>query len=112
MLAGASFLPASASLHLSSRDLDAIAIGDSVMFGAKSQLRKQEWMWWMQVSLVRRHRARSAAQAGTGLPEHVVVHLGTNGNHVKMCRQMVRAAGAAARISGDGQGSADVGERQ
>ena len=89
---GWSAAPASAAER---RELDAIAIGDSVMLGAKSQLQK------MGVPTVDAKVSRQASSGvdlirkrGAALPEHVVVHLGTNGSHsVKTCRQIVRAAG-------------------
>lgn len=79
----------------SARNLDAIAIGDSVMLGAQSQLRERG------VDLVDAVVSRQAATGpgllrdrGEKLPEHVVVHLGTNGTYtLDMCRDLVRAAG-------------------
>ena len=75
--------------------LDAIAIGDSVMLGAKSQLQRAG------IGVVDAKVSRQASSGvdlirkrGAELPEHVVVHLGTNGTHsVKTCRQIVRAVG-------------------
>jgi hypothetical protein len=84
----------------SARELDAIAIGDSVMLGAKSQLRDRG------VDVVDAAVSRQAAtgpgllrKRGEKLPEHVVVHLGTNGTYtLKMCKQLVRAAGQQRRV--------------
>lgn len=84
----------------SAKDLDAIAIGDSVMLGAKSQLRERG------VDVVDAAVSRQAAtgpgllrKRGEKLPEHVVVHLGTNGTYtLKMCKQLVRAAGKQRRV--------------
>lgn len=79
----------------SAKDLDAIAIGDSVMLGAKSQLRERG----VDVvdAVVSRQAATGAGllrQRGDKLPTHVVVHLGTNGTYtLDMCRELVRAAG-------------------
>lgn len=75
--------------------LDAIAIGDSVMLGAKSQLQR------VGVGTVDAKVSRQASSGvdlirkrGSALPEHVVVHLGTNGTHSgKTCREIVRAVG-------------------
>ena len=80
----------------SAADLNAIAIGDSVMLGAKSQLQR------IGVAVV---DAKVSRQASTG-PElvkklanspnikNVVIHLGTNGFYtVDSCRETVRAAG-------------------
>ena len=82
------------------KDLDAIAIGDSVMLGAKSQLKDAG------IDVVDAKVSRQASSGvglvrkrGSGLPEHVVIHLGTNGSHsVKTCRQMVRAVGAGRTV--------------
>lgn len=85
---------------VSARDLDAIAIGDSVMLGAKSQLRDRG------VDVIDAAVSRQAAtgpgllrKRGEELPEHVVVHLGTNGTYtLKMCKQLIRAAGQQRRV--------------
>ena len=84
----------------SAKDLDAIAIGDSVMLGAKSQLRDRG------VDVVDAAVSRQAAtgpgllrKRGEKLPEHVVVHLGTNGTYtLKMCKELVRTAGKQRRV--------------
>lgn len=87
-------LPAGAQEH------DAIAIGDSVMLGAISQLRDRG---------IASVDAKVSRQASTGagllrghgpdLPKHVVVHLGTNGTYtIDMCRDLVRAAGNARTV--------------
>jgi hypothetical protein len=85
---------------VSARDLDAIAIGDSVMLGAKSQLHDRG------VDVVDAAVSRQAAtgpgllrKRGEKLPEHVVVHLGTNGTYtLKMCKELVRTAGKQRRV--------------
>jgi hypothetical protein len=84
----------------SAADLDAIAIGDSVMLGAKSQLRERG------VGVVDAAVSRQAITGpgllrdrGRRLPEHVVVHLGTNGTYtLKMCKELVRTAGKQRRV--------------
>ena len=84
----------------SAKDLDAIAIGDSVMLGAKSQLRDRG------VDVVDAAVSRQAAtgpgllrKRGEKLPEHVVVHLGTNGTYtLRMCKELVRTAGKQRRV--------------
>lgn len=84
----------------SAKDLNTIAIGDSVMLGAKSQLRDRG------VDVVDAAVSRQAAtgpgllrKRGEKLPEHVVVHLGTNGTYtLKMCKQLVRTAGKQRRV--------------
>lgn len=91
----AALLIAGAPIASAADDLDAIAFGDSVMLGAKSQLKNVG---------VGKVDAKVSRQAYTGpgllrdkgarLPEHIVVHLGTNGTYtMKMCKQLVRAAG-------------------
>lgn len=80
--------------------IDAIAIGDSVMLGAKYELQRRGF------SVV---DAAVSRQAGTGpgllrkrgatLPRNVVVHLGSNGAYTKaMCRELVRTAGPQRRV--------------
>lgn len=94
MLAVAVALPM-AGAPASAADLGAIAIGDSVMLGAKSTLKKKG------INVVDAAVSRQAytgpgllRDRGSSLPEHVVVHLGTNGTYtLKMCKQLVRAAG-------------------
>lgn len=89
-----------AASPVSAQDLDAIAIGDSVMLGAKSQLRERG------VDVVDAAVSRQAAtgpgllrKRGQKLPEHVVVHLGTNGTYtLKMCKELVRTAGKQRRV--------------
>lgn len=90
MLFGAD--PASAK----SSDLSAVAIGDSVMLGAR---------WELQKRGVNKVDAKVSRQASTGPdlvrklaanPEikYVVVHLGTNGTYsVDTCKEIVKAAG-------------------
>ena len=80
--------------------LDAVGIGDSVMLGAKSQLKAAG------VTKVDAVVSRQASvgpglvrDRGASLPEHVVVHLGTNGTYtLKMCRRLVRAGGPARTV--------------
>lgn len=70
------------------------------MLGAASQLRERG------VDVVDAAVSRQAVtgpglvrQRGGDLPEHVVVHLGTNGTYtLKMCKQLVRAAGKQRRV--------------
>lgn len=74
---------------------DAIAIGDSVMLGAVSQLRDRGIEAVdAQVSRQASSGAGLVRERGAQLPRHVVVHLGTNGTYtLDMCRDLVRAAG-------------------
>lgn len=84
----------------SAQEFGAIAIGDSVMLGAKSQLRERG------VAVVDAAVSRQAVSGpdllrkrGEKLPEHVVVHLGTNGTYtLKMCKELVRTAGKQRRV--------------
>lgn len=94
VLAAAVALPI-VSTPASAADLDAIAIGDSVMLGAKGNLQNKG------VGVVDAAVSRQAytgpgllRERGSNLPRHVVVHLGTNGTYtLKMCKELVRAAG-------------------
>lgn len=74
---------------------DAIAIGDSVMLGAVSQLRDRGIEAVdAQISRQASSGAGLVRERGAQLPRHVVVHLGTNGTYtLDMCRDLVRAAG-------------------
>jgi lysophospholipase L1-like esterase len=77
------------------KDLNAVAFGDSVMLGAKSQL-KNAGVGKVDAKVSRQAYTGPGLIRGLGsrLPEHVVVHLGTNGTYtMKMCKQLVRAAG-------------------
>ena len=89
-------VPVGLTSPVSAADLSAVAIGDSVMLGAKSQLQR------IGVTVV---DAKVSRQASVG-PElvrklarnpnikHVVIHLGTNGFYsVDSCRETIRAAG-------------------
>ncbi len=96
LLAGATVVAS----PVSAQELDAIAIGDSVMLGARSQLRDRG------VGVVDAAVSRQAVtgpgllrERGDNLPEHVVVHLGTNGTYtLKMCKDVVRTAGKQRRV--------------
>lgn len=81
-------------------DLDAIAFGDSVMLGAKSQL-KDAGVGTVDAKVSRQAYTGPGLlrDKGARLPEHVVVHLGTNGTYtLKMCKQLVRAAGKSRTV--------------
>lgn len=96
MSVAAFLLPLIGSSPVNAADLNAVAIGDSVMLGAKSQLQQ------VGVGLV---DAKVSRQASSGPDlvrkltaksdvDHVVIHLGTNGYFtVESCRDMVKAAG-------------------
>ena len=80
--------------------IDAIAIGDSVMLGAKYELQRRGF------NVVDAAVSRQAAtgpgllrKRGAKLPRNVVVHLGSNGTYSKaMCRELVRTAGPQRRV--------------
>jgi lysophospholipase L1-like esterase len=80
--------------------IDAIAIGDSVMLGAKYELQRRGF------NVVDAAVSRQAAtgpgllrKQGAKLPRNVVVHLGSNGTYSKaMCRELVRTAGPQRRV--------------
>jgi hypothetical protein len=80
--------------------IDAIAIGDSVMLGARYELQRRGF------NVVDAAVSRQAVtgpgllrKRGTKLPRNVVVHLGSNGSYTKaMCRELVRTAGPQRRV--------------
>ncbi len=80
----------------SASDLQAVAIGDSVMLGAKSQLQE---VGFAKVDAKVSRQASSGPALVKKLAakpdiKFVVVHLGTNGSYsVDTCRDTVRAAG-------------------
>lgn len=89
-----------ASSASAAEDLDAIAFGDSVMLGAKSQL-KDAGVGKVDAKVSRQAYTGPGLlrEQGSRLPEHVVVHLGTNGTYtLKMCKQLVRAAGKSRTV--------------
>lgn len=75
--------------------LDSIAVGDSVMLGAKWVLEKRG------VEIVDAKVSRQAVtgpgllvKRGEDLPKYVVVHLGTNGSYtMEQCMDLIKAAG-------------------
>lgn len=76
------------------------ALGDSVMLGAKSQL-KARGFGAVDATVSRQAYSGPAAlrERGDRLPENVVVHLGTNGTFpMDVCRQMVKAVGPERRL--------------
>jgi hypothetical protein len=79
---------------------DRYALGDSVMLGAKSNLKGQGFR------IVDAAESRQAytgpallRMRGGALPKNVVVHLGTNGTFpLSVCKQIVSTAGAERRV--------------
>jgi hypothetical protein len=102
VLATAMLATATPASHAAEPDIPAgvIAIGDSVMLGARSELRKRG------VGLVDAKVGRQVTSApalmrkrGAALPKTVVIHLGTNGTFPRSaCRDIVRAAGPKRQI--------------
>ena len=80
--------------------IDAIAIGDSVMLGAKYELQRRGFK--VVDAAVSRQAATGPGllrKRGAKLPRNVVVHLGSNGTYSKaMCRELVRTAGSQRRV--------------
>ena len=78
-----------------------VAIGDSVMLGAKWNLLNRQ-----DFTLVDAAVSRQAAtgpgilrKLGSGLAQNVIVHLGTNGSYpIKTCKQLVQAAGPTRKV--------------
>lgn len=79
---------------------DRYALGDSVMLGAKSNL-KTLGFDTVNATVSRQAYGAGALLRGLGaaLPANVVVHLGTNGTFpMDVCRAIVRAAGPARQV--------------
>ena len=78
-----------------------VAIGDSVMLGAKWNLLNRQ-----DFTLVDAAVSRQAAtgpgilrKLGSGLAQNVIVHLGTNGSYpINTCKQLVKAAGPTRKV--------------
>jgi hypothetical protein len=76
-----------------------VAIGDSVMQGARSILRKQGIRVDAKVSRQATSAPALIRRLGDRLPATVIVHLGTNGTFpASTCRDIVKAAGPSRRI--------------
>lgn len=78
---------------------DRYAIGDSVMLGARTQLKRRGFT----VNAVTSRQSYSAPamvrRKGAELPRNVVVHLGTNGTFpLDTCRRIVTNAGSSRRV--------------
>lgn len=79
---------------------DRYALGDSVMLGAKSNL-KDVGFGVVDATVSRQAYSGPATlrKRGDRLPQNVVVHLGTNGTFpLDVCRAMVRAVGPDRRL--------------
>lgn len=79
---------------------DRYALGDSVMLGAKPNLKKRGFdIVDAAVSRQAYGAASLLRKRGADLPRNVVVHLGTNGTFpLDVCRAIVRAAGPERQV--------------
>lgn len=78
---------------------NAYAIGDSVMLGAKSQLRKRGIAVNATVSRQAYSAPAMVRKRSSSLPRNLVVHLGTNGTFpLATCKRLVRNAGAQRHV--------------
>lgn len=78
-----------------------MAIGDSVMLGAKwNLLNRQDFT--LVDAVVSRQAATGPGilrQLGGNLPKNVIVHLGTNGSYpLRTCKELIKAAGPAHKV--------------
>jgi hypothetical protein len=78
---------------------DRIAIGDSVMLGARSALKERGFSVDATESRQAYKGPALLRQKAGSLPENVIVHLGTNGTFpLGTCKALVRAAGSDRRV--------------
>lgn len=77
----------------------AYAIGDSVMLGAKSHLKRRGFAVNATVSRQAYSAPAMVRKRGASLPRNLVVHLGTNGTFpLETCRRLVQNAGPSRRV--------------
>lgn len=75
------------------------AIGDSVMLGAKSELKRRGFVINATVSRQAYSAPAMVRKRGATLPQTLVVHLGTNGTFpLETCRRLVQNAGPSRRV--------------
>lgn len=78
---------------------DTLAVGDSVMLGARWALQKRGIAVDAKVSRQARTGPGLLRAKGSRLPRNVVVHLGTNGPmRLADCQDVIRAAGPQRRV--------------
>ena len=78
---------------------DRLAVGDSVMLGARPALKDRGFAVDAAVSRQSYSGPALLRAKGSRLPRNVVVHLGTNGSFpLDTCRKLVRAAGPDRRV--------------
>lgn len=75
------------------------ALGDSVMLGARSELRQHGFRVDADESRQAYKGPALLRARGAGLPRNVVVHLGTNGTFpLSTCKRMIQIAGKDRRV--------------
>jgi hypothetical protein len=75
------------------------AIGDSVMLGAKGQLKRRGFIVNAAVSRQAYSAPAMVRKRSSSLPRNVVVHLGTNGTFpLETCKRIVMNAGRSRRV--------------
>lgn len=78
---------------------DRYAIGDSVMLGAKSILKRRGFTVNATVSRQSYSAPGMVRRKGAKLPANLVVHLGTNGTFpLSTCRKLVKNAGPSRKV--------------
>ena len=78
-----------------------VAIGDSVMLGAKWNLLNRQDFTLVDAAVSRQATTGPGIlrKLGSGLAQNVIVHLGTNGSYpIKSCKQLVQAAGPTRKV--------------
>lgn len=78
-----------------------IAIGDSVMLGARWNLLNRQDFTLVDAAVNRQAATGPSLlrQLGGDLPKNVIVHLGTNGSYpIKTCKQLVKDAGSTRKV--------------
>ena len=83
----------------SSATRDRYAIGDSVMLGARSILKRRGFTVNAAVSRQSYSAPAMVRRKGAKLPENLIVHLGTNGTFpLSTCRKIVKNAGPERKV--------------
>lgn len=99
LIAAALTMPAAAAEPQPASTKGGYAIGDSVMLGAKSQLKRRGFTVNATVSRQAYSAPAMVRKRGTTLPRTLVVHLGTNGTFpLETCRRLVQNAGPGRRV--------------
>ncbi len=91
--------PAPTQAPAPTQSKDRYAIGDSVMLGARSILKRRGFTVNAAVSRQSYSAPGMVRRKGDRLPENVVVHLGTNGTFpLSTCRKLVKNAGPSRNV--------------